>query len=258
LADLKNLPDYHFPMVAAVQNFTPLKSYIEQAQQAGKYIIAPDPIMIFERLRSLMGFEELMIAPYTQPEGLEDLLDSLTELTIAAIGQYAALGRIDAFMTWDDWGLQTTLQMNIETFRKFYKPRYARIIDAAHQFGMHYIWHNCGYIMDMIQDMIDIGVDVVQLDQPRLMGYEALADAFGGKITFWNTLDIQWSVAEGVTEEDIKTEIGKMVNAFNRFGGGFLARQYPQPGDIALSGERNIAIYDAFLEKGCGLDGIKS
>jgi hypothetical protein len=29
--------------------------------------------------------------------------------------------------------------------------------------------------MDMIPDMIEIGVDAVQLDQPRLMGHETLA-----------------------------------------------------------------------------------
>ncbi|MBW2093116.1 MAG: hypothetical protein JRI34_13460, partial [Deltaproteobacteria bacterium] len=101
--------------------------------------------------------------------------------------------------------------------------------------------------------MIDIGVDVLQLDQPRLMGHKKLTDDFGGKICFWNTVDIQWSVSGDITDDDIRNEVRDMVEIFNRFGGGFMARHYPQPHDIQLSRERCMLIYEAFLENGCGI-----
>jgi uroporphyrinogen-III decarboxylase len=204
-------------------------------------------------MRALMGFEELMVAPYTQPEGLNALLDRLTDLTVAAIEQWASIGGVDGYMTWEDWGLQTSLQMKVETFREFYKPRYARIVETAHSHGMHYFWHNCGHILDMIPDMIEIGVDVVQLDQPRLMGHHALTQLFGGRICFWNTVDIQWSTRGGVTVDEVRAEVSDMVASFDRFDGGFIARQYPQPWDIDLSYEHNIAIYEAFMGNGCGV-----
>ena len=118
---------------------------------------------------------------------------------------------------------------------------------------MHYIWHNCGYIVDMLPDMIDIGVDVIQLDQPRLMGHQQLADRFGGKICFWNTVDIQWSTQEGITDEDLRAEVADMIRIYHRSDGGFMARQYPQPWDIGLSNERHRVIYKAFMENGCAL-----
>jgi hypothetical protein len=65
--------------------------------------------------------------------------------------------------------------------------------------------------------MIEIGVDVVQLDQPRLMGHQKLADEFGGKICFWNTVDIQWSTSGGVTADDLRAEVAEMVGALNRW-----------------------------------------
>ncbi len=253
LKNLTKLKDYEFPDVASPERFSPLKPFIEQAGEAGKYVVGFDPIMMFERMRALLGFEELMMAPYTQPDGLEALLDRLTDLTIKVVEQWSRLGKVDGYMTWEDWGLQTSLQMKVETFRRFYKPRYARIVEAVHQNGMHYIWHNCGQILDMVPDMIDIGVDVLQLDQPRLMGHKKLADNFGGKICFWNTVDIQWSVSEEVTMDDIRAEVKEMVNVFNRFNGGFMARHYPQPRDIQLSNERCRLIYEAFLENGCAL-----
>jgi hypothetical protein len=42
-----------------------------------------------------------------------------------------------------------------------------------------------------------------------------------------------------------------MVEQFGRFGGGFIARQYPQPRDIGMTQEKHLAIYEAFMEFGC-------
>jgi len=253
LKNLEKLNRYSFPDLADPGRFKPYEPYIQMAEKMGKYIVAPDPVMMFERMRGLLGFEDLMVAPYAQPDGLELLLDRLADLIIAVIQQWAATGAVHGFMTWDDWGLQTGLQMRIETFRKFYKPRYARIVRAAHAFGMHYIWHNCGQILDMIPDMIELGVDVIQLDQPRLMGHRALADAFKGRICFWNTVDIQWSVGQTITDDDLRLETAEMVHTFYTPQGGFMARQYPQPRDIQLSRERSQVIAQAFLKNGCSL-----
>jgi hypothetical protein len=253
LRDLRKLDSYQFPNVVAPEKFDVLRPYVTQARDAGKYVVGFDPILLFERMRALLGFEELMVAHYTQSDGLEALLDRLADLEVAVVGEWARIEGVDAYMTWDDWGLQTSLQMSPEAFRKYYKPRYAKIVEAAHWQGMHYIWHNCGQIFDIIPDMIEIGVDVIQLDQPRLMGYDELAGAFGGKICFWNTLDIQWSTIENPTEDEVRAEVSRMVRAFNCFHGGFMARQYPDVLDIEMPYERHLAIYEAFLANGCAL-----
>lgn len=127
-------------------------------------------------------------------------------------------------------------------------------MDAAHERGFHYIWHNCGAILEMIPDMVDIGVDVIQLDQPRLMGLDNLARRFGDRICFWNTVDIQWSAGEGIEVDDIRDEVKAMVQTSGWKKGGFIARQYPQPRDINLSPEISLAIYEAFMENGCRLN----
>jgi hypothetical protein len=253
LADLDVLDSYRFPDVAAPERFSWMAPHVRRAKDAGKYVVGYNPVAMYERMRHLIGFEEHMMAPYTQPEGLKALLARLTDLTIACMDRWVEIGPVDAFMTAEDWGLQTQLQMKVDTFREFYLAHYARIVEAAHERGMHYIWHNCGFIVDMIPDMIEIGVDAVQLDQPRLMGHRRLTDAFGGKICFWNTVDIQWSTSAKVTEDEVRAEVAEMTRAFSRFNGGFIARHYPQPWDIQLSEEMQTVIYEAFLENGCAL-----
>ena len=111
-------------------------------------------------------------------------------------------------------GTAESLQMKIDTFREFYKPYYQRIINACHERSIHFIWHNCGYIDEMFPDMIEMGVDVVQFDQPRLIGHQKLIEALGGKICMWNCVDIQWASKEEVTNDEIRREVAEMVQEY--------------------------------------------
>jgi len=255
LQDLSTLDSYQFPNVAARERFAAAAALAKAGNEAGKYVVGADPIMGIERLRLLVGFADLMLALYTQRPQLERLIDKLTEMTLDVVQAYADMGGVHGFMTWEDWGLQTTLQIRPEQWREVFKPRYARIVQATHAAGMHYVFHCCGQIMDIIPDLIEIGVDVLQLDQPRLMGVERLANEFGGKICFWNTVDIQWSPHPEVTLDEVRAEVRRMVEAFARFNGGFIARQYPQPRDIGMPREKHQAIYEAFMEHGCTVRG---
>jgi uroporphyrinogen decarboxylase len=249
LADLSVLPDYHFPQIIPRGMITLFKTFARLARRRGKYIVAPNLINLFERMRSLMGFEELMVAPYKQPDQLEQLLDLLTHMTIEIIEDYGDLRLFDAFMTWEDWGLQTSLQMKIDTFQQFYKPRYKQIIEATHSKNMHFIWHCCGYILDLIPEMIDLGVDVVQIDQPRLMGHQVLINTLGRKMCMWNCVDIQWSNRPEITEKEIYDEIKEMIQIYDidKYSGGFIFRNYPDPEDISISRDRQVFINRTFL-----------
>jgi uroporphyrinogen decarboxylase len=253
LADLAGQSEHRFPDVGAGERFERILPFVRRAHEAGKYVVAGDPVLLFERLRSLMGFEALMLAPTQQRAGFEALLDRLADLTVESIRGFARLGGVDAFMTWQDFGLQTGLAFSLETFRELYAPGLARVVRAAHDAGMHFIWHCCGQIFDLIPEMIDMGVDVVQLDQPRLIGHRRLADAFGGDICFWNAVDTQWCTQDDLSDADLRAEVAAMTEPFRRFRGGFMARHYPQPRDIGLSRHFHEVTAGAFLAdvEGC-------
>jgi uroporphyrinogen decarboxylase len=251
LADLAALDGYRFPEPISDEHWGMMKLVTQAAGNAGKYVVGADPINFYERLRALMGFENLMLAAYTDRARFERLLDRLTDMTVDLVGRYAEIGDVHAFMSWDDWGLQTGLQIRPAQWHEVFKPRYARIIEACHSHGMHYVLHSCGVIRDIIPGLIEIGADVLQIDQPRLMGVQRLADEFGGKICFWNCVDIQWSSQPEVTLEEARREARSMTETLGRFGGGFVARQYPQPDDIEMPPEKHRAIYEGFMESGC-------
>lgn len=247
LSDLDDLDGFVFPQILAPEILEPMAPYVRRGVEAGKFVVGGDMVLLFERARVLMGFEALAAAPYLQPAGLRKLLDRLAEVVIALIEAYGRMG-CHAFMTWEDFGLQNKMQMRPATFREFYKPVYSRIIDAAHRNGMAYIWHNCGWILEQIPDLIDIGLDVLQLDQPKLMGYERIDVLARGKLCVWPALDIQWTTSDGVTRADFPAEIATMLRAFYNRDGGLIYRQYPAPADIGLTVEDDLAIFEGFMQ----------
>ena len=92
---------------------------------------------------------------------------------------------------------------------------------------MAFFVHSCGYVYEIIEDFIDVGVDILQLDQPELMGVERLSREFGGRVTFWCPVDIQKIMVTG-DRALIESNTEKMMDYFGHFKGGFIAKDYPQ------------------------------
>ncbi|MBF9017971.1 MULTISPECIES: uroporphyrinogen decarboxylase family protein [unclassified Oceanispirochaeta] len=249
----EKLSSYTFPDMGYDKSDPLTKLMIQMGRRMKKYILGVNSINMYELLRSLMGFEGAMMAPYLSPDLLIDLLNRLADMTCRLIDSFCAAGGIDGFITYEDWGLQSGLQMSLEQFREFYKPVYKRIIDHCHDRGIHFIWHSCGDIITLIPEMVDLGVDVVQMDQPLLMGYENLIEASKGELCFFNCVDNQWTARPEVTIDDIAAETERMIDMFARKmpDGGFIMKHYTQPWDIGLSKKKETAIADTFFNRTC-------
>jgi len=128
----------------------------------------------------------------------------------------------------NDWGLQSRLMISPEFWRVLWKPRYAQIYKAAHAAGLCTFLHSCGYIVDILDDLIEIGLDVIHMDQQENMGLELLGRRFGGRITFFSPVDIQKTMVRG-SLDDIRRYARDMVRLLGRPKGGFIPRWYTDP-----------------------------
>lgn len=205
--------------------------------KAGDKFLLGNGISIYERVHFIRGLENTWADIYEEPDNLGKLLDILTEMNIEVIKRYEKEG-VDGYIFCDDWGLQNQLMIPPEKWRELWKPRYARIFDACHKAGMLTFLHSCGYIVDILDDLIEIGLDVIHMDQQENMGLELLGERFGGRITFYSCVDIQKTMVLG-TLDDIRAYCRKMVKLLGRPEGGFIPRWYSDP---AGAGHRQEAI----------------
>jgi len=214
--------------------------------RAGDKFLMAGGISLYERVHFIRGLENTWVDIYQAPDKLGRLIDILVDMNLYAIKRYAQAGA-DGYIFCDDWGLQDRLMISPDSWREIWKPRYARVYRAAHKAGLLTFLHSCGNIIDILDDFIEIGLDVIQMDQQENMGLRLLGERFGGRITFWCPVDIQNTMVYG-TLDDIRRYCRHLIKNLGCSSGGFLARWYSDPVGVGHRQEAIDAMCDEFLK----------
>jgi len=82
-------------------------------------------------------------------------------------------------MMMDDWGGQRAMLIAPAVWRALLKPLYADYIDIAHRHGKSIWLHSDGYILDVLPDLVELGLDAINC-QVACMGAAALGAFRGG------------------------------------------------------------------------------
>jgi uroporphyrinogen decarboxylase len=183
----------------------------------------------------------------TEPDFFEEVLNRLMHLYLAFV-EYTADLPIDGILFGDDWGDQRGVILGPERWRRFLKPRWAKIYEVVHARGKITMSHSCGAVAAIIPDMIEIGLDVLESVQPEAanMNPYALKKKWGDQITFWGCLGSQSTIPLG-TPAEIKKEIRHLKKEMSVGGGYILAPAKGLQPETPLANA--VAIVEAFTEK---------
>lgn len=206
-------PDPRIPELFAGQ-----KERIAQ-HAGGRYVLATWWFCFYERIWSLRGMENILCDFTLNPKPVHRLLDALADFYCVAIERAGRELGADGIFTSDDIGMQTGPMFSPDIFREFFKPRYARLFQAAHDAGMHFWLHTCGDVRAFMDDFIDIGLDVIHPIQKYTMDEREVARRFGDKLCFWAGMDVQQILPRG-TPDDVRREVRFMVDTYDRPDGG--------------------------------------
>ncbi|UCG15190.1 MAG: hypothetical protein JSV19_07815 [Phycisphaerales bacterium] len=147
------------------------------------------PLQPFERMQFLRGTQSLLLDLIEQPAGWFKLRDMVHEFNLACLDSWCRTA-IDCVVLADDWGSQRSLLISPDLWRELFKPLYADYIAGARGAGKFTYMHSDGYITDILDDLIEIGLDAVNA-QVTCMDMAELARRFAGRITFWGQMDRQ-------------------------------------------------------------------
>lgn len=196
---------------------------------------------LFERAWSLRGFENFLMDLLINKEFSEELLEHITEWLIQSVDLMAG-APVDAIMFTDDHAFQKGMLMSEEIWRKLFKPRWKKIFEKVHHYGLYTIMHMCGNTSSVIPDLIEIGLDCMESCQPECMDIYQLKEKYEKNIRFWGGLGIQRLMAFG-TPSDVRKEIKNLKNKLGNNGGYILSGAKPFGENIPIE---NIA---AFIEE---------
>lgn len=210
-----------------------------------KYLRANVWFTLFERLWMLRGFENMLMDPYIERENFEHLRDRIVEFNLQRIDQWLEY-KVDGIYFSDDWGTQRGLLINPEDWRKYYKPAYIKMFRRVRDAGAHVFMHLCGNIIDILPDLIEIGLNVLNPIQPQAMDINKVDAEFGGKVCFLGGVDVQGTLINAKPSE-VKQEVFSLVKLLGRHNGGYIGTtSHTIMPETPL--DNIIAMFEAFLE----------
>ena len=183
------------------------------------------PAAWLECPKGVRDLQEWIINHITHPKYIKEIFDMQTEIELKNLELYhQAVGdRIVAIaISGTDFGGQNGLLMSPETYREFYKPYHKKFNDWVHKNTKWKVFfHTCGSIIDIMEDLIDSGVDIINPVQfsAAKMDLRSLKDSFGKKVVFWGGgINTQKTLPFGSPEE-VAEETKKNVSILSQDGG---------------------------------------
>lgn len=224
------LDSYEFPDLDAPGRFDEAIKIIKEKKN--KYVIGAHLWgSLFEIAWSLRGFQKLMMDLYKNEIFINKLLDKLLKYRVEEAKRFIDLG-IDIVQLGDDIGMQTGMVISPAIWRKYFKERMKILINEIkkHSRNKVYIfYHSDGNIEPIINELIEIGVQILNPIQPECMDPTRIKEKYGDKIILHGTISIQRTLPFG-TINDVKEEVNKRIKECGFNGGLVLAPSHsPQP-----------------------------
>ena len=187
---------------------------------------------LFERAWTLRGFSNFLTDLVLNQDFAEELLDRITDYQVQVARRFVALG-VDGGHTGDDFGQQKGLLISPAMWRKFIKPRLAKIWAVYRDAGLYVTHHSCGDVREILDDMIEIGLNVLNPVQPQAMPIADLAERYGKSLCFYGGISTQETLPFGEPDA-VRAEVSRAVDVLGRHGGYIISPSHEMTSDIPM------------------------
>ena len=166
----------------------------------------------FLQLCDLRGYENLLFDMIDEEPLLDELIEQLTEFNLTLVKRFVDNG-CSTMGYPEDLGMQTGPMLPPDMFKKYIKPAYTKIMKPARDAGIPIHMHSDGDIRTLVDDIVDSGVEVINL-QDLVNGIDWIAKKFRGKICVDLDIDRQSITPYGTPEQIdalIREEVSKIA-----------------------------------------------
>ena len=213
-----NLGAYRFPDPEDPRRFAGFDAAL--GKRGERLVIATIAFTLFERAWTLAGMENLLVAMIEDAGFVNELFDRILDYDMR-VARIALSFPIDGMRFGDDWGQQRGLIMGPVLWRRFIRPRIARLYGMVKAAGKRVFIHSCGRVEEILPDLIDAGVDAFNPFQPEVMDVRRMKELHGAALTFFGGISTQRTLPYA-TPEETRREVEGLIQTIGR-GGGFIA-----------------------------------
>ena len=191
----------------------------------------------FDEPRQLMGEEELCVAFYTQPQLIQDMLETIGDTAYRVLDRVSAEVQIDFLSVHEDMAGKSGPLAGPTQIGEFIKPYYRKVWDLLESRGARIFDQDSdGDMNPVIDAFLDAGVNCMHPMEPAAnMDIVKVREKYGSRLAFYGGIDkhvIRRSKREIV--EELEYKIPPMIKT----GGCVLALDHRIPNGTPLENYR--------------------
>lgn len=190
-ADFERYPFDEFPELYW-KTYTPHLEAIRAILPPGMKVWGGCGYGIFETSEDLVGFQNLAVMQYLDPELFADLYlkigDLFAELWVEMVRRYPDI--FVFFRMGDDIGFKTSTFFEPGVIRQHLIPQYKRVIDIVHGSGKKFLLHSCGNIFPVMDDLIAAGIDAKHSNEDQIAVFDEWINRYSSRIGLLGGIDV--------------------------------------------------------------------
>ena len=230
-------------------NWFDFEGFANRLDEWGEYALMASGASVWQHATFLRGIEQMLVDFVAAPELAEFLMDKFVNFYEVYFDRMlsAAGGKIDILRVADDLAMQHGLLISPAFFDRYIVPRLRRLVEMAHYHGAKVMFHSCGAVAPLIDQIIALGVDVLDPIQVAADGMqpEGIKKRFGGRICLHGAIDTQHLLPRGTSTEVAQT-MRQMIDILGRNGGYIIAPSHVLQSDVPT--DNVLAVYDTAHE----------
>jgi uroporphyrinogen decarboxylase len=222
---------------------------------AGEFAVMVTPWLLFplERAFAMQGMDRFLMNAALFPDFAAALLGRITTLCERLMGHVLdAVGDdVDIVKIGDDLGTQQSLLMSPAMYRSLLKPLHAELIASIkRRTSAKVFFHTDGDVFPLLDDLVEIGVDILNPIQTSAGGMSDLAtlkERYGRSLVLCGGIDTQRILPHGSPAE-VAAEVRRVIHELGTGGGYLLAAVHTIMNDVPAANV--LAMVDAAVDAG--------
>ena len=145
---------------------------------------------IFEWTTWLMGLVPFSLALADQPDLVDAIIEKVSGIIYAVIEDLMDEPNIGGMFVGDDMGFATGTFVSPAILRRKFFQHNRKIANLIHSAGKVFVLHSCGNIYDVMDDLIELGIDAKHSFEDKIMPVEEAYGRWGQRVALIGGVDM--------------------------------------------------------------------
>jgi uroporphyrinogen decarboxylase len=171
---------------------------------------------VFEWTTWLFGLTPFCYLVVDEPDLVDAVIQKVSDSIYAVIEGIIAEPGIGGVFMGDDLGFTSGTIVSPNIIRNKFLPHTQRMVELVHQAGKIFVFHSCGNLEKIMDDICDIGVDAKHSFEDKIMPVEEVYRRWSNRISIIGGVDIHL-LASG-TEDEVRVRTREILDHCGRGG----------------------------------------